>query len=299
MNNLKQSSSVVKSLHSKKTFPEKIYSPASPLRQPWVLVREMIADLLASRELAWRLLVRNISAQYRQSLLGYCWAFLPPLFNMAIWVFLNSKNIIRIEDPGIPYPVFVLVGTVLWQLFTESLNSPLRSVNDSRGMLSKINFPREALVLAGVGEVLFNFAIRVVLLITIFLWFGMPLPKTILLVPLGLVSLVGLGLMIGVILTPLGTLYADVGRGVMFATQFWFFLTPVVYPMPQEGAGAFLTQWNPVSFLLLTTRDWMTTGASEHLTGFVIVSALSLVLLMFGWLLYRISMPHIIARMSA
>ena len=217
MKNLKQPSSVVTPL------PEKLYTPASQLRQPGVLVHEMLADLLASKELAWRLLVRNIRAQYRQSLLGYLWAFLPPLFNMAVWVYLNSQNIINVEDPGIPYPAFVLIGTVLWQLFTEALNSPLRIVNDSRGMLTKINFPREALVMAGIGEVLFNFAIRVFLLIAVFVWFGMPLPDTIVLVPLGLLALVCLGLMIGIILTPLGALYADVGRAVMFATLYYGF----------------------------------------------------------------------------
>lgn len=153
--------------------------------------------------------------------------------------------------------------------------------------------------MAGIGEVLFNFAIRMLLLIAVFVWFGLPLPDTILLVPFGLFSLVCLGLMIGIILTPLGVLYADVGRAVMFATLLWFFLTPVVYPMPRQGIGAFLATWNPVSPLLLTTREWMTTGMSSQLPGFIVVSLISFILLLFGWLLYRIAMPHIIARMSA
>lgn len=293
MNSLKQSSNVDSPL------PEKLYSPASQLRQPGALLHDMLTDLLASKELAWRLLVRNIRAQYRQSVLGYLWAFLPPLFNMAVWVYLNSQNIINVEDTGIPYPAFVLIGTVLWQLFTEALNSPLRIVNDSRGMLSKINFPREALIIAGIGEVLFNFVIRLLLLILVFVWFGLALPNTILLVPLGLFSLVCLGLMIGIILTPLGVLFADVGRAVMFVTLLWFFLTPVAYPMPQQGIGAFLATWNPVSPLLLTARDWMTTGMTSHMSGFIIVSLVSFLLLLVGWLVYRIAMPHIIARMSA
>jgi lipopolysaccharide transport system permease protein len=57
-------------------------------------------DLLASRELAWRLLVRNLSAQYRQSWLGYAWAFLPPLFTTAIWVFLQSQQVLGVGDTG-------------------------------------------------------------------------------------------------------------------------------------------------------------------------------------------------------
>jgi ABC-type polysaccharide/polyol phosphate export permease len=79
------------------------------------------SDLLASRELAWRLLVRNISAHYRQSLLGYAWAFVPPLFTTLIWVFLSSQNILDIGNNGMPYPLFVLTGTILWQNFVEAL----------------------------------------------------------------------------------------------------------------------------------------------------------------------------------
>jgi lipopolysaccharide transport system permease protein len=63
-------------------------------------------DLLASRELAWRLLVRNISAQYRQSLLGYAWAFVPPIFTSLIWIFLQSQKVLGVGDTGMPYVVY-------------------------------------------------------------------------------------------------------------------------------------------------------------------------------------------------
>ena len=138
---------------------ETVYSPDSELRNPGRLVHSMMSDLLASRELAWRLFVRNISAQYRQSLLGYFWAFIPPLFTTLIWVFLNSQNILDIGDTGMPYPLFVLTGTVLWQTFADALDSPLKLVSKSKAMLAKINFPREALILTRSGMVLFNFAI--------------------------------------------------------------------------------------------------------------------------------------------
>ena len=281
------------------TLKKTVYSPESHLRQPGLLVREMLADLFASRGLAWRLFVRNISAQYRQTMLGYLWAFLPPLFSMAVWVFLNSQKVINVRDPGMPYPVFVLIGTVLWQTFVDALNSPLKLVTASKGMLAKINFPREALILAGLGEVLFNFAIRVVLLVGVFLWFKTSVPETIIYVPVGVIALIMLGLTFGILMTPLGILYTDVGRGIVIITQSWFFLTPVIYPMPESGFAALFTKLNPVTPILLTTREWMTTGSTTQLGGFWLVLSLTLVLLLFGWLLYRIAMPHLISRMSA
>jgi len=123
-----------------RTLKETVYTPDSELLSFGKLLRDMGRDLLASRELAWRLLVRNISAQYRQSFLGYFWAFIPPLFTTLIWVFLSSQKILDVGDTGMPYPLFVLTGTVLWQTFADALDSPLKIVSESKSMLAKINF---------------------------------------------------------------------------------------------------------------------------------------------------------------
>lgn len=122
---------------SSKELPIVVYTPESKLRSPVTMAKEMWKDLLASRELAWRLMVRDINAQYRQSLLGIFWAFLPPLATALVFVILNSRKIINIGETDIPYPAFVMFGTVLWQVFVDSLNAPLKVVTASKPMLSK------------------------------------------------------------------------------------------------------------------------------------------------------------------
>ncbi len=278
---------------------ETVYSPDSELLSFGRLLRSMWSDLLNSRELAWRLMVRNISAQYRQSLLGYAWAFLPPLFTTAIWVFLQSQKVFTVADTGMPYPVFVLTGTVLWQTFVEALNAPLQMVNESKSMLSKINFPREALILTGIGQVLFSFTIRVFILIPVYWWFEVPFQAGVLLALIGVLALIALGITIGLLLTPLGMLYQDIGRGLGFGTQALFFLTPIVYPVPQASWAETLVTLNPVTPLLQATRDWLVLGQTGHLDGFFWVCVLTLIFLFAGWILYRIAMPHLISRMSA
>lgn len=278
---------------------ETVYSPDSELLNFGSLLRTMWGDLLASRELAWRLLVRNINAQYRQSLLGYAWAFLPPLFTTAIWVFLQSQKVFNVADTGMPYPIFVLTGTVLWQTFVEALQAPLQMVNESRGMLVKINFPREALILTGIGQVLFNFGIRVTILLPVYWWFEVPLQASVMLAPVGVLAMICLGIMIGLLLTPLGMLYQDVGRVLTFGSQALFFLTPIIYPVPQASWAGTLVKLNPVTPLLQTTRDWLVAADTSHLYGFLWVFGISLILLFAGWVLYRIAMPHLISRMSA
>lgn len=282
-----------------KPVKETVYKPDSALLKPGELLQNMKKDLVDSRELAMRLLLRNIKAQYRQSVLGYLWAFIPPLFITLVWVFLNSQKIFIVDDTGMPYPVFVLTGTILWQTFVDAINSPIKVVNESRSMLVKINFPHEALILAGLGEVIFNFMIRLFLLIGIFIYYKLPLPDTVVLFPAGVLSLISMGMMIGLLLTPLSVLYNDIGRGIQIVTQAWFFLTPVIYPVPNSLLASTLIKLNPVTPILVSTRDWITTGNSLFLTEFVINSTLTVLLLFTGWLLYRLAMPHLISRISA
>jgi lipopolysaccharide transport system permease protein len=259
----------------------------------------MAGDLWASRELAWRLFVRDINARYRQSLLGYFWAFLPPIVTTLTFVFLNSQKILNAGDTGIPYPAYVMVGTLLWQGFVDALNSPIKLVTSSKSMLVKINFPRESLILAGLGEVLFNFAIRLVLMLVVFVWFRISVTPMILLAPFGIMALMMLGLMIGILLTPLGVLYQDIGWGLAIFTSMWFFVTPVVYPPPTKFPASLLAKVNPVSPLLITTRDLLTTGKVSELGTFWIIVGITFFLILLGWVLYRLAMPHLVARIGA
>jgi len=276
-----------------------VYSAEPQMKRPIRLLLAMISDFWNSRELAWRLFVRNINAQYRQTILGYLWAFLPPILTSATFVFLNSQKIINISETKFPYPVYVMLGTLLWQGFSDAVNSQIKLLSQSRSMLVKIKFPREALVLAALSEVLFNFMIRSILFVAVFLWFGLPVPHTIVFVPVGIASIMLFGFMIGVLLAPLAILYKDIERGLMMVLSVWFFLTPVVYPAPTSWPASILAKYNPMSPLILTTRDWMTVGSVADLFPFICVTICSVVLLGFGWLIYRLAMPHLIARIGS
>lgn len=256
-------------------------------------------DLLASRELAWRLLVRDISAQYRQSLFGVVWAFVPPLITAVTLTYARNAGVVNIGDTDIPYLAYVMFSMALWQTFTEALMGPIQAVNSAKPMLAKINFPREAIVLAKLGEVFFNFAIKLLLIVALFLWFRIPVPWTVVLAPVALVHLVAFGTAIGLWLAPIGALYQDVTRALPLIMSPWLLLTPVVYPPPQSGVFGTIVQLNPVTPLLVTTRELATVGTVSHPGGFWLASGLALVFLLLGWLLYRLAMPFIVERMSA
>jgi lipopolysaccharide transport system permease protein len=259
----------------------------------------MWEDLKASRELAWRLFVRDFSARYRQSVLGIFWSFLPPIVMGLIFIILQSKNVINLGEVDIPYPVFVLIGTTLWQLFTESLNAPLRSVTSAKPMLAKINFPREALIASAFYEILFSLFIKSFILVGVFIIFKVKITPAILLAPLAILMLILLGITLGLLLTPIGVLYTDISNALMIGTQLWFFVTPVVYPAPQTFPYSLIATLNPVSPFLIGARDLMTKGVLTNVEIFLVVSILTFMALLVAWVIYRLALPIIIERMSA
>jgi lipopolysaccharide transport system permease protein len=275
-----------------------VYEAGASLGNPLVALRAMWRDLLASRELALRLAERDIKAQYRQAFLGILWAFFLPLANTVTWVFLSHTGIVRSGDTGIPYPVYVFVGTMLWAIFMDALNAPLQQVNASKGMLSKLNFPREALIVSGIYQTLFNGSIKIALVLGAMVFMGVWPSWTIVLFPLAIASLLLVGTAIGLLLTPVGVLYTDIGRAMPLVLQFAMYVTPVVFPMPKDGWTATLFQWNPLTYLITVGRDWLTGQGTAFLVPFLVINGVAFLLLLLVWAVYRLAMPILIERMG-
>lgn len=280
-------------------LPVTIYTPESAIASPGRMLRDMARDLRMSRELSWRLAVRDISAQYRQAMLGFLWALMLPLANTAVWVFLSASGILVVGTTDLPYPAFVLIGTMLWAIFMEAVTAPMQGVTAARDMLAKINFPREAIVIAGIYQVLFNAAIKLAILFVVLFIFGIVPGWKIVFVPFGVASLILAGTAIGLFLTPVGLLYTDIGKGLPILMQFLMYLTPVVYPLRAEGTLGSVLLLNPLTPLIETTRAWLTGGTPEWPLYFLATNVLAIVVLLAVWIVYRLAMPIIIERMSS
>lgn len=277
-----------------------IYRPESQMRRPLQLFTLMGRDLLASRELAFQLLKRDISAQYRQSFLGIAWAIIPPIIAAVGFTLAANSKVINIGATDLPYPAYVMFSTALWQTFVEAMTIQLQLITQAKMMLARIRFPHEALILAGVGQVLFNLAFKLLLIVAMFFWFQIPVTWSVVLAPVALVHLICLGTFIGVLLAPLSALYQDFTKALTVSTGLWLFLTPVVYPIP-SGTGVFgtIVKLNPVTPLLVTTRELATTGIISNPSGFWIASVVAIAGLLIAWLIYRLAMPYVIERISS
>ena len=275
-----------------------VYSPESALADPRRLIKEMYQELRDSRELAGALFKRDMKAQVRQSILGYAWLFFPPIATTLVWFFLNSSGVVKVADTGMPYPAFVMIGTLLWQAFLESLTKPITSLNGAKTMLIKLNFPRIAPVLAGVGQTTVTAAIRLILLIPIFVFAGVEASWTIVFFPFAYLSMVLLGVAIGSFLTPIGLLYTDIARAIGLFGQFAMYATPVVYPVATSGLLGDVNKFNPATYLIEIGRATLVGGSFQHLSIALIISGCAFVLLLIGLAIFHITVPRIIERMG-
>ena len=263
------------------------------------LLKAALLDIYSSRFLARQLAERDIKAQYRQSYLGIFWAFFMPLATALVWIFLNSSGTVKLSDTGVPYPVYAFSGTLIWSIIVASINSPMQSTNAARGILTKINFPKEALIISGIFKLLFDSSIKVILLVLFILVYGVGFHWSLLLFPLAILGAILFGTSVGLLITPLGLLYSDIGRIIKFGMQFLMYVTPVVYAIPKTGLMKTIMTWNPFSPIILTARDLVVGFTPEHITYFLCIIVICIPLLFLGLIFYRISIPIIVERLSA
>lgn len=275
-----------------------VYTPETAYQNPLQVVLEVFRDFRDSHDLARRLAIRDITSQYRQSILGIAWAFIIPLANTLTWVFLNGTGIVAVGDTPIPYPAYVFSGTMIWAILVYAINSPQAETVSNKAILTKIHFPREALILSGFYKLSFNGLIKIALVVVALMSFGIFPTWIFLYFPFALLCMIMFGLTIGLIIAPVGTLFNDVGKALQTGFKFVMYVTPVLFPMPTAGVAKYIFEFNPLSYFILVNRDLLTGITPQYLNTFVILSVLSFVVFIMATVVYKKVMPILIERMS-
>lgn len=283
------------------------YDAASRERLSIGAWRVMVGELWEFRELIHRLVLRNVSGQFRQSFLGYLWILLPPIGTTVVFSLLQRAQVVAITMPegSMPYPIFALLGATIWGYFTQVVMMATASISNSGALVSKIYFPREILTLSAVGNAVVNLLIRLVVVVLSFAALRYaPHPACLgflaLLVPL---TLLGLG--IGLLLAPVNTMMNDVSRMLEFLFQFGLFLAPTVYPTPNPGAAAdtwqvalyWAHQANPVSHYLYALHELVQQGTLTWTPGLLISVVFSFLVFLSGWRFFHATEPLLAERL--
>jgi lipopolysaccharide transport system permease protein len=277
----------------------KVYSSGSGLSNPVSLLIDILKSFKAGFFMGRQFFIRDLNASVRQSFLGLLWYLLPPLATAGIWIFLNSQKIVQIENVPMAYGAFALCGTMMWALLTESILKPLQRFTASKSMLAKLNFPREALLIAAFFDMLFSMALKVLVLLPILMLMGVMPSFGWLLGITGMLMITVFGLTLGIFLLPVGMLYNDVNRGLPILFQILLYLSPVIYPVQNIGADSFMRLFNPsipyIEFIRSSFGDYEFNMMNE----FLMWSIISGFMLLFGLVFLRISLTAIIERIGS
>ena len=254
------------------------------------LIALNLRDLWYYRELVFFMIWRDIKVRYKQTILGATWAVIQPVMTMLVFNFILNGGVTKVDTPNnIPYPIFSYTALLPWGLFETALNQASRSLTSNNNMITKVYFPRLVLPVASVLAGLVDFAIALVVLIGMMVYYQVTpgwdvlwtLPSFLL---LAIVTALGVALW----LSAINVKYRDVNYALPFLTRFWFFITPVVY-----SAGAISEKWqlvyslNPMAGVVNGFR-WALLGVGEGPGVALWISvAISLVVLVSGLFYFR------------
>lgn len=279
-----------------------VYSPDSPLKNSRKLIVEIFRDLIDSWELVMILSKRDIKAMYRQSLLGYAWVLAPPIVTALTWYFFHSQGVIKEQNTEtIPYPVYVLLGTLMWQTFSDSIVAPLESFKAGSSVFTKLKVPVIAFVASGVFKNLFTLSIRLLVILPICFYLIKRLPASTTPLFFGILLLISLfGMAIGIWLIPSGSLYSDIGRAIGMGLPFLMYASPVVWSPDQKGETLqLLAKWNPMAYLLEAGRNFLFGAPTTSIViPVTIILLISVILLLLGLIMLKVALPHLVERMG-
>jgi ABC-2 type transport system permease protein len=221
--------------------------------RPRMTARERLTRIITRRELLVGMVRNELKIKYKNSVLGFAWSLLNPLLYLV--VFYIAFTIIL--GSGIPaFPIWLLSGLLVWNLFSTGLGAATGSVVANSGLVKKVSFPREILPLAAVGSMLVHFFLQSAVLFVVLAvvrwdvaWAYIPL------IPLALIVLLLLTSALGILLSAINVYLRDTSHFLELALLAWFWITPIVYQFQLVAQKPGWSKWpwfaNPVTPIVL------------------------------------------------
>jgi len=237
---------------------------------------EDIKEVWRYKELLFFFVWRDIKVRYKQTTIGILWAVIQPFVAMVIFSVLFGK-LAGIPSDGIPYPIFVYSGLILWQFFSSSLSDSAAVLVSNAPIITKVYFPRLILPIADTATKLVDlFFSGIVLVFILFYYHYAPHLLGILLFPLLLFITFMTAVGGGLILSSINIKYRDVRYAIPYIMQMLMFVTPVIYPASLAGKYSWLLSFNPMAGIIKIARNSLlgTGGVNWLLLGLSFLAGL-------------------------
>jgi lipopolysaccharide transport system permease protein len=213
-----------------------------------------IREIWRYRDLIALLVKRDLTAAYKQTILGPLWLIIQPLLTTITFTLIFGR-FAKLSTDGVPPILFYLSGIIVWNYFSENLTKTSNTFITNAGLFGKVYFPRLVVPLSITISNLFTFLIQFAFFISLLIYYSfnsnVHITINILYLPLLLFILAGIGLSLGIIVSSLTTKYRDLRFLIVFGTQLFMFLTPVVYPLSSLSERAqSIMLLNPVASVI-------------------------------------------------
>jgi len=264
--------------------------PNYEIRPPSIFGFNLLANLsklLQYKDLVWTLSLHRIKVRYKQSVLGILWAFLQPISMMLVFTFIFSL-IARMPSDGIPYAIFAFTALLPWNYFSTSVSNGTSSLVKDAQFVTKVYFPREILPITYIVAALFDFAIALILLAGLMIYYQVALTANVLYVlPIFLV-LTCFALAISFIFSATQVRFRDIGMAVPLLLQLWLFATPVIYPLSAVPARwRWLYELNPMVGIIESFRQIVLKGEPPDMRSLMFSAVISVILLFISYLYFK------------
>lgn len=258
----------------------------------------MLQSVWSYRGFVRGLILQEFRDRSARTLWGHAWLVIEPAVQIGIYVVIFS-SVLQAKLPGsgdrLSYSIYLCSGLLTWNFFAGLLLQGRTLFVEHADLLRTIRFPRSTLPIALLGRNLINAAIPIALFLVLVALLGR-WPGAVLLgaIPFLLIQIL-LGLGLAVLVGTLNVFIRDVGAFVGIAVQFWFWLTPVVYPIAvvPEPARAVL-DWNPMLHVVGAYQRVLVEGTAPDWTTLVPLSILTLTVAAGSWLVFRRLSPDLV-----
>ncbi|MCU0485279.1 MAG: ABC transporter permease [Anaerolineales bacterium] len=256
----------------------------------WLDLR--LGELWRYRDLVLLFVRRDFVSVYKQTILGPLWYLIQPLLTTLIFTVVFG-SFASLPTDGLPPFIFYLAGTVVWSYFADCLNKTANTFVGNAHLFGKVYFPRLAVPVSILLSNLIAFAIQFALFLAFLLYFWLTgadiQPNAwVLLTPILILIMAGLGLGFGIIVSALTTRYRDLRFLVSFGVSLWMYATPVIYPVsgiPERFRALVLA--NPLTPVVETFRYAFLGAGSASAGGLLYAAGCMVAVLALGVMLFN------------
>ncbi len=249
-----------------------------------------LKEVFRYKDLLYTLAYRDFRVRYAQTFLGFLWSFAKPLATLGV-LFIIFGKAVKVDTQGVPYPLFAICGMSAWTYFSFVMTQAGSSLIFSQNMLKKIYFPRLVIPLSKALLGLVDFAIVLLIIVGLLLYFQYTPSINLAYLPLFVLLAVVSALGIGIWISALSIRYRDFQQITPFLVQFGFFITPIAYSSTAltnnlSSAGMLLYYLNPAAGIVEGFR-WSILGVGELSDAVWISISVSLLLFVTSLFYFR------------